>query len=93
MCRKHIDQSIIDVQQNNLHPQYKHRNGILQYELAPQPPSLFVDGQMRKTDKIALGKDMKSTIDAETAIPKYAIFVIDGGFLLHAVVWPKPAMY
>ena len=36
---------------------------------------------------------MKSMIDAETAIPKYVIFVIDGGFLLHAVVWPKPATY
>ena len=36
---------------------------------------------------------MKSLIDCENTIPDDAIFVIDGGYLLHAVVWPKRSTY
>ena len=66
---------------------------FLQYELAPQPPSLFVDGQMRKTTKSALGKMLKSLVSSQNTLPTNAHFVIDGGHLLQSVVWPKPATY
>ena len=66
---------------------------FLQYELAPQPPYLFLDGQIRKTEKSALEKMMKSLIDCQNTIPDDDIFVIDGGYLLHAVVWPKQSTY
>ena len=59
---------------------------FLQYELAPQPPSLFLDGQIRKTENSALGKTMMSLIDCHNTLPDDAIFVIDGGHLLHDVV-------
>ena len=66
---------------------------FLQYELAPQPPALFVDGQMRKSAKSALGNMVKTMVTCQKAIPDASIFVLDGGHLLHAVVWPKPATY
>ena len=66
---------------------------FLQYELAPQPAYLFLDGQIRKTEKSALGKMMKSLIDCQHTIPDDAIFVIDVGNLLHVVVWPKRSTY
>ena len=30
---------------------------FLKYELAPQPPSLFLDGQIRKTEKVCSGEN------------------------------------
>ena len=36
---------------------------------------------------------MKFLIDCQNTIPDDAIFVIDGGYLLHAVVWPKRSTY
>ena len=66
---------------------------FLQYELAPQPPALFVDGQMRKSAKSALGNVVKTMVTCQKAIPDASIFVLDGGHLLHSVVWPKPATY
>ena len=66
---------------------------FLQYELAPQPPALFVDGQMRKSAKSALGNMVKTMVACQKAIPDASIFVLDGGHLVHAVVWSKPATY
>ena len=66
---------------------------FLQYELAPQLPSLFLDGQIRKTEKSALEEMMKPLIDCQNTIPDDVIFVIDGGYLLHAGVWPKRSTY
>ncbi len=66
---------------------------FLRYKLAPQPPSLFVDGQMRKTAKGSLGTVMKSLVSGHTTIPDDATFVLDGGHLLHSVVWPQPVTY
>ena len=36
---------------------------------------------------------MKSLIDCHNTIPDDAIFVMDGGYILHAVVWPKRSTY
>ena len=66
---------------------------FLRYELATQPPSLFADGQMRKTAKSSLGNMLKSMSVCHTTVPDDSVYVIDGGYLLHAVVWPKPATY
>ena len=58
----------------------------LQFELVPFPMSIFNDDGMRKTQKSVL-------YDQFLAIPKPLLddsnlmHVIDGGFLLHKVLW------
>ncbi len=54
---------------------------FLHYELAPQP--LFVDDQMRKTTKSALGNMLKSMTVCHSTVPDESGYVIDGGYLLH----------
>lgn len=66
---------------------------FLSYELAPQPYSLFHEGLMRKTSKRVLGQLLKSKVEPQTEFPEKSIFVIDGGYLLHAVVWPPNSTY
>lgn len=59
----------------------------MNYELAPFPLSLFDETGMRKTKTSALyGVFEVST--AEINFPDFDI-VVDGGFLLHKVLWPK----
>ncbi|CAG9833248.1 unnamed protein product [Diabrotica balteata] len=59
----------------------------LQYELSPYPTSLFDNNGMRKTTKSALYKSM-TPIDIELD-EITTTYIIDGGFLLHRVVWNK----
>ena len=66
---------------------------FLQYELSPHPPSLFLDGQMRKTSKSSLGKALKSYAEDSTATASNSFYVIDGGYFLQTVKWPTPATY
>ena len=66
---------------------------FFRYELAPQPPSLFHDGVMRKTQKSALGDLLKGFVDHYSTIPENSIYVIDGGYLLHKVIWSTPSSY
>ena len=42
---------------------------FFKYELAPQPPSLFHDGVMRKTQKSAFGDLLKGFVDHYSTIP------------------------
>ena len=63
------------------------------YELAPQPPSLFSDGMMRKPTKSALGSLLKSFVTQQSHTPDKSIFVVDGGHLLQTVIWSQPAKY
>lgn len=65
---------------------------FLAYELAPQPPSLFKDGVMRKPTKKAIG-DLLKSFTQQSKLPENCLFIIDGGHLLHSVVWPKPSTY
>ena len=65
---------------------------FLTYELAPQPPSLFLDSAMRKPTKSALGNLLKSFVSIQTNLPNTAL-VIDGGHLLQTVVWSQPSTY
>lgn len=59
---------------------------FLAYELAPQPPSLFKDGVMRKPVKSALGVMLKSFTTQQCNRQENSIFVVDGGHLLQTVV-------
>ena len=62
------------------------------YELAPTPPALF-DGQfMRKTNKAAI-TDMFPHEETNVASIVGGKYVIDGGYLLHALVWTSPATF
>ena len=61
------------------------------YELAPQPPSLFHDGIMRKTQKSAFCNILKNYVAHLSSIPDNSVFVLDGGHLLHTVIWSTPS--
>ena len=65
----------------------------LKYEPAIQPPSLFDKGTMRKSNKSILGSVLKSKVDVRHEAPENALYVLDGGHLLHSVVWPTDATY
>ncbi|KAL4105063.1 hypothetical protein QTP88_020338 [Uroleucon formosanum] len=57
----------------------------LKYELSPYPLAIFDDVGMRKTNKSTLFKCFKSSIyEMDTS---NATYIIDGGFLLHRVIW------
>ncbi|CAB3252778.1 unnamed protein product [Arctia plantaginis] len=57
------------------------------YDLAPYPLSLFDAAGMRKTMKSAL-YDCFQSVNAEVDCTN-AAYVIDGGYLLHHVVWDR----
>ncbi|CAH2218497.1 jg2186 [Pararge aegeria aegeria] len=57
------------------------------YELAPYPLSMFDNGIMRKTEKSKLYDHFQPMYD-EPSLDN-SCHVIDGGFLLHKVVWPQ----
>ena len=54
---------------------------FLLYELAPQP--LFVDEQVRKTTKSALGNMLKSIAVCHSTVPDESGYVIYGSYLRH----------
>ncbi|XP_029341748.1 uncharacterized protein LOC100571724 isoform X2 [Acyrthosiphon pisum] len=65
-----------------------------EYELSPIPLSLFDEsGQMRKTKKSILYDVFLTTTNTYNVLDKNVVVVIDGGFLLHRVVWPSTSTY
>lgn len=64
----------------------------LEYELASPPPSIFDDFSLRKGTKASLMKVFEAGIVEDEEYANAAI-VIDGGFLLHYVPWPKGCSY
>lgn len=57
----------------------------LKCELSPYPLAIFDDVGMRKTNKSTLFKYFKPSIyEMNTS---NATYIIDGGFLLHRVIW------
>jgi len=56
------------------------------YELFPYPLSLFSEGGMRKTKKSALYDYIKRMENTNVEL-NYKTYVVDGGFLLHRVIW------
>ncbi|KYM94341.1 hypothetical protein ALC62_15043 [Cyphomyrmex costatus] len=65
--------------------------GFFQYELAPYPLSMFDENGMRKNTK----SDFYNLFLPLQEKPTFqnAWYVIDGGYLLHKVVWPKKSTY
>ena len=66
---------------------------FFKYELAPQPPSLFYEGIMRKTQKSVLRDTLNKFVAHESTFPEDKVFVLDGGHLLHTVIWPTPSTF
>lgn len=69
---------------------------FMKYELLPRPPALFDNkGYMRKPDKSALSKALCTLTPylGKDAIPPEAIQTVDGGNLLHTVMWTLPSTY
>lgn len=64
---------------------------FLEYELSPYPMALFDNGNMRKTKKSSLF-DCFEPVTAELNSDNTA-YVIDGGFLLHRVIWQKDVTF
>ena len=64
----------------------------LTYELCPDPPSLFDNGQMRKSNKSNLRQlllqDAMITTD-ETNFPPDSLKTLDGGHFRHSLKWPE----
>lgn len=66
---------------------------FVEYEFVNYSPSLFDDYSMRKPAKPALAQSLEvdKHITDEPLSP--TVTIIDGGHLLHAVVWPTPLTY
>lgn len=64
------------------------------FELSPIPLSLFDEtSQMRKTRKSILYDIFPITPNTYTIMDENILDIIDGGFLLHRVVWPSIVKY
>ena len=62
------------------------------HELTTVPTSLFKGEGFRKTDRSVLAKELtKSVVTSEMCFT--GKYVVDGGCLLHRVVWPKTGTY
>ena len=59
---------------------------FLSYELCPYPLALFDDNGMRKGTKSSLYKIFKPLVDTKL-LNNEVLYVVDGGFLLHRMVW------
>ena len=67
---------------------------FLTFELAARPPALFDDFSLRKGTKSTLLKPLKEHVPPEIELPAaVASCIIDGGYLLHRVVWTRPSTY
>ena len=65
----------------------------MKFELSSQPPSLFDNHYMRKGTKSSLVTVFDKLTKPETSVPLQAKFTIDGGYLLHTVIWSRPATF
>lgn len=75
------------------HGNVEETRNALKYELSPYPLSLFDEqGLMRKTAKSELYNIFQPFLQSLSIITG-SIFVIDGGWLLHSVVWPHGKKY
>ena len=67
--------------------------GYLTYELAACPPALFDDCSLRKGNKSSIVTVLDDLAPSGNQPPSTAVYTIDGGYLLHRVVWQHPATY
>ena len=68
--------------------------GHLNYEFSKQPPALFENGAMRKNTKSDFAKELKVSVEklSAEALPN-ARYVVDGGHLIHSVLWSLSCTY
>jgi hypothetical protein len=65
-----------------------------QYELTTVPTALFTDHGMRKTNKAALTKELRKNLKKTPMLNELPqMHVIDGGCLLHRVIWAETGTY
>ena len=87
----HVDPNILFQRLIMLIDRTEDMTNCFEYELTPEPTSLFKDGLMRKPNKAILGR----TLIKESSILKEKFdgttYVLDGGALLHRVCWNLPA--
>ncbi|KAF4526696.1 hypothetical protein B566_EDAN015334 [Ephemera danica] len=64
------------------------------YELAPKAPALFdSENFMRKSCKSALATEIKRKVPCSEVTVPGTSYVLDGGFLLHYIVWNRAITY
>jgi len=63
------------------------------YELTPTPTALFKDDVFRKTAKSKLAQELVKLLGENQTVACADRFVLDGGCLLHRVVWPPDSTY
>ena len=56
------------------------------------PPALFDDCSLRKGNKSSIVRVLDGLAPSGSQPPSDAVYTIDGGHLLHHVVWQHPAM-
>jgi hypothetical protein len=66
---------------------------FLQYELSPRPPSLFDEVSIRKGNKASLVPLLEQYGPAEDQVPDGAYYTIDGGYLIHQIIWIHHGTY
>ena len=64
-----------------------------QHELTTMPTALFKGEGLRKTNKAVLAKEITKTVDTALQAEFTGTYALDGGCLLHKVVWPKSGTY
>ena len=70
------------------------RRKCFEYELAPQPLSLFTETSMRKANKSDLCTAFEKRVACRDTLPiQVTTYVVDGGHLLHRVLWQCPATF
>ena len=65
----------------------------LTYELAACPPALFDDCSLRKGNKSSIVTVLDGLAPSGSHPPSEAVYTIDGGHLLHRVVWQQRPTY
>ena len=67
---------------------------FLSFELSPEPMSLFKRGQMRPADsKYKLADSFRKDLEYADHVDGSPLYIADGGYLLHKIVWPSDATY
>ena len=63
------------------------------YQLTPEPTSLFKDGLMREPSKSQLGRELVKNSEILRENSENTTYVLDGGALLYRVFWNLPVTY
>ena len=87
----HVDPNILFQRLIILIERSEDMTSYFEYELTPEPTSLFKDGFMRKPNKALLGRAL--TKNSSNTTQETTKIVLDGGALLHRVHWNIPSTF